>query len=387
MNFYDNVTEAMDKNEYCMGIFIDLSKAFDTLDHDILLKKLDIYGIRGIANNLIKSYLQNRQQYVVYNNSESNCQMITCGVPQGSILGPLLFLLYINDMAHFSKILTLISVLVDTNILYTNSDIWELERLVNTELLILSDWFKANRLSLNIQKTNYMLFGYKHIPKNNSRNFNIKIDNIAISRVETTKFLGIIIDEKLKWQYHISYVALKLAKSLGILYRLKTKLPKSCLLTVYYSLIYPHLTYCNIVWGGAAKAIINELVVLQKRAIPIITNSNYRSNTTALFKELHILKLEDINMHCCCVFMYKFICKELPNVCSTSLVLHDSSNALYNFRRFSLFIIPKFRTSVREKCISIRGPRYWELLPTIVRSAPSSNSFNVKLRKYILCNY
>jgi len=123
-------------------------------------------------------------------------------------------------------------------------------------------------------------------------------------------------------------VALKLAKSLGILYRLKTKLPKSCLLTVYYSLIYPHLTYCNIVWGGAAKAIINELVVLQKRAIRIITNSNYRSNTTALFKELQILKLEDINMHCCRVFMSKFICKELPNAsvlllfCTTPLTLY-----------------------------------------------------------------
>ena len=111
------------------------------------------------------------------------------------------------------------------------------------------------------------------------------------------------------------------------------------------------------------------------------------SHTTALFKELNILKLDDINMHCCCVFMYKFICKELPYSCSTSLVVHNTSNTLYNFRRFSVFIVPKFRTSVREKCISIRGPRYWELLPSEVRSATSGNSFNVKLRKYILCNY
>ena len=212
MKFHEKVTEAIDKNEFCLGIFIDLSKAFDTLDHEVLLKKLSIYGIRGIANKLIKNYLQDRQQYVVYNNSESNCKTITCGVPQGSILGPLLFLLYINDISYISKILTFILFADDTNILYSNSDIWELERLVNTYLSIISDWFKANRLSLNIQKTNFMLFGFKHIPITVFRNFHIKIDSINISSVEITKFLGIIIDEKLKWQHHISYVALKFIK-------------------------------------------------------------------------------------------------------------------------------------------------------------------------------
>ena len=282
MNFYDEVTEAIDKSEFCLGIFIDLSKAFDTLNHDVLLKKLEMYGIRGIPNTLIKSYLQDRQQYVVYNNSESNYGTITCGVPQGSILGPLLFLLYINDMSYISKFLTFILFADDTNILYSNSDIWELMRLVNTELLSLSDWFKANRLSLNILKTNFMLFGFKRIPKDDSKDFQIKIDCTNISRVETTKFLGVIIDEKLKWHHHISYVALKLAKSLGILNRLKYKIPKRCMLTLYCSLIYPHVTYCNIVWGGASKTLINELVVLQKRAIRIIIKSNYRSHTSTL---------------------------------------------------------------------------------------------------------
>ena len=141
---------------------------------------MDIYGIRGISNKLIKDCLKDRQQYVVYNNSESNCRTITCGVPQGSILGPLLFLLYINDMAYISKLLTFILFADDTNILYSNSNIWELERIVNTDLLKLSDWFKANRLSLNIQKTNFMLFGSKHIPLTDSRDFQIKIDSTNI---------------------------------------------------------------------------------------------------------------------------------------------------------------------------------------------------------------
>lgn len=152
MQFHDKVTEAIDKNEFCVGIFIDLSKAFDTINHDILLQKLNAYGIRGTPNLLIKNYLLNRIQYVEYKNCQSKMSTITCGVPQGSILGPLLFLLYINDMSETSKLLYFILFADDTNILYSNQDIWQLMKIVNSELLILSDWFKANKLSLNIKK-------------------------------------------------------------------------------------------------------------------------------------------------------------------------------------------------------------------------------------------
>ena len=152
MQLYDKVSEAIDKNEFCVGIFIDLSKAFDTINHDILLQKLYTYGIRGIPNLLIKNYLENRKQFVDYKNCQSNMNDITCGVPQGSILGPLLFLLYINDMSKISKLLYFILFADDTNILYSNRDIWQLMNIVNSELKNLSDWFKANKLSLNIKK-------------------------------------------------------------------------------------------------------------------------------------------------------------------------------------------------------------------------------------------
>ena len=146
---------------------------------------------------------------------------------------------------------------------------------LNSELKILSDWFKANKLSLNVQKTNFMIFGYKKMPTNtnSSMNFNIHIDNVNITEVENTKFLGTIIDRKLSWQQHITYIALKISKALGTMKRLRYKLPRSCLLALYYSLIYPHLYYCNIVWGCASKSLLNELVVLQKRAIRVINNA------------------------------------------------------------------------------------------------------------------
>src|SRR5437899_2784548 len=161
LNLYDKVSEAVDKNEFSVGVFIDLSKAFDTINHDILIRKLDMYGVRGIPNLLIKSYLNNRKQYVNYNNCTSTLKPIQCGVPKGSILGPLLFLLYINDMTYCCKYLHFLLFVDDTNIFYSNPDLWKLMHIVNGELDILSDWFKANKLSLNIKKTNYMMFGYK----------------------------------------------------------------------------------------------------------------------------------------------------------------------------------------------------------------------------------
>src|SRR3984893_6694676 len=192
------LSEAIDNNEYTIGIFIDLSKAFDTINHDILIKKLEMYGIRGIPNLLLRSYLENRKQYVNYNNVTSTLKPISCGVPQGSILGPLLFLLYINDMTSCCKYLQFLLFGDDTNLFNSNSDLWQLMQIVNDELDLLSDWFKANRLSLNVKKTNYMKFGYKkitnHCPTTKTY-FCIKIDNFPITEVEYTKFLGVIIDK------------------------------------------------------------------------------------------------------------------------------------------------------------------------------------------------
>src|SRR5207244_1854908 len=166
LNLHDKVSKAVDKNEISIGVFIDLSKAFDTINHDILIRKLDMYGIRGIPNLLIKSNLNNRKQYVNYNNCTSTVKPIQCGVPQGSILGPLLFLLYINDMTYCCKNLHFLLFADDTNIFYSNPSLLQLMHIVNGELDSLSNWFKANKLSLNIKKTNYMMFGYKKIMAN-----------------------------------------------------------------------------------------------------------------------------------------------------------------------------------------------------------------------------
>ena len=177
-----------------------------------------------------------------------------------SILGPLLFILYINDIVNCSKYLLFILFADETNLFFSCKDITHLFNTVNSELDKLSIWFKANKLSLNIKKTNYILFGTKHLSA--AVFHNVSIDGQLLERVEYTKFLGVYIDEKLTWKKHIEHVASKISKGLGAMGRIRNIVPSKSLLMLYHALVYPYLTYCNIVWGTACASVLAKLVSL-----------------------------------------------------------------------------------------------------------------------------
>jgi hypothetical protein len=200
----DKIVDALEKGEYVIGVFLDFSKAFDTVNHDILLKKLDFYGVRGIANQWIASYLSNRSQYVSYLNNKSDPGKITCGVPQGSILGPLLFLLYINDLAYVSRELYSILFADDTNVFISGNDIKSIADKMNIELDTVVRWLIANRLSLNINKTKYMVFSPSK--KILNKDFEIILSGTKLEEVANIKFLGVVLDNKLNWKDHIAYI-------------------------------------------------------------------------------------------------------------------------------------------------------------------------------------
>jgi len=205
------ITNALENNEIPISVFIDLSKAFDTLNHSILLTKLEHAGIRGIANELIKDYLSHRFQRVFYNNVLSTPMAVTCGVPQGSILGPLLFLVYINDIHRSSSIMKFILFADDTTLLASNKSLSALMNLVNEELHVINEWLKTNKLSLNIAKTHYIIFREKTEAVSVSNTNLITINNTVISKVPSTKFLRrpIEINSEFTWKDHIKSITKK----------------------------------------------------------------------------------------------------------------------------------------------------------------------------------
>ena len=225
----DKISEALDDGDFVIGVFLDFSKAFDTVDHNILLKKLDIYGIRGLALKWFGSYLSNRMQYVTYNSIKSEREVIKCGVPQGSILGPLLSLIYINDLATVSRNCLPILFADDTNIFLTGKNLSELTEFLNEDLVNIEEWLRCNRLSLNVLKTNYMIFTTKN---KLGHDVDIFVNNVRIERVYVTKFLGVQIDSKLNWKNHIEYTCKKLSKCVGIIAKARRKLHKSHILFI-----------------------------------------------------------------------------------------------------------------------------------------------------------
>ena len=231
----DQINKRFEKSQYTLGIFNDLTKAFHTVDHNILISKLENYGVRGVNLKWFKSYLNNRKQFISYDNSSTSYKIMTCGVPQGSILGPLLFLIYINNLREAS------------NIIDSHHQIKVLFETVNAELQKISQWFRANKLSLNVKKTNYTLFYKCSLKDKMSLKLpELKIGNNIIEKATSIKFLGVMIDKNISWRDHVKTVENKLSKNIGLLYQVKQFLDENSLKALYFSYINSYLNYANI---------------------------------------------------------------------------------------------------------------------------------------------
>jgi hypothetical protein len=214
----------------------------------------------------------------------------------------------------------------------------------------------------------------------------VTIDGANIERVNQTKFLGVYIDSHLSWSNHVDNVALKVARGLGAIGRARYLLPEKPLLVLYRTLILPHLMYCNVVWGAATQTILDKLVKLQKRAIRLISKSDFRSHTNPLFVRLHLLKFTDLVVFQTVLFLYQIKTGLLPSVC-TNLIQFSDQNRSHNTRQTHLFAIPNYRTGIREKCITIRGPKLWEEIPIYVQSIPVLSIFKRELYNFLVTNY
>ena len=242
-------------------------KCFDTVDHCILLDKLYKYGVSGTLWNWFKSYLENRKEYVCYSDISSVTLPITHGVPQGSILGTLLFILYINDLAGVSEKLFTILFADDTTILIEGTQVNSMITSLNSELAKLTDWLKPNKSSINVSKTHYMVF---HRSRRKLDKEAILLDNTIIKQVTFTKFLGIIIDDKLKWIHHTSYIKNTISKGMCIILKARKIMKRKVLLQLYYSFVIPYLIYCVEIWGNVSDIHLHQLITTQKKMLELL---------------------------------------------------------------------------------------------------------------------
>lgn len=374
LHIKDKILNNFENKLLTLGVYLDFRKAFDSINHDVLLQKLPHYGIRGKALDLIGSFLQNRGQYVQINGICSDHMTLKYGVPQGSILGPLLFIIYLNDIVNIANSPSLIMYADDTSLFFSGTTIDVIERDANNYLRTLNSWLEANKMQLNSKKTKYMLFRAKN--KKIARPPCLKINDCTIEQISDCKFLGVWFNDQLSWTTQTMNIKKELSRAVGAIYKTRDILPTWLKVQLYYTLFYQKLYYCFLVWGTTCKTNYKGLISLQQRIIRIVANAKYDSNANELFEKLNILPLNTL---------YHYKLGQLVHAKGiNSFDLTPSNLTDYNLRAKSAYKLPRTRTNYGNQKINFQVPQLLNALGDNVPLAGTTGAFKRQLRSFLV---
>lgn len=345
------ILKEFESKKIVIGLFVDFSKAFDLVNHEVLLSKLDIYGVRGCGLNLLRSYLSHRRQVVQISNSRSQILPLLCGVPQGSILGPLLFNLYINDIVNINNNAMFIIYADDTTIFFSGNSIDYLISNCNDTLVQLQQWSLINSMKINENKTKAVIFRAKNkpIPPHADIIFNSR----PVDIVDHFKCLGVIFSAHMSWESHVNLVLTKLARITGIVGRLKYILSPKLKILVYNSLFYSHLNYCQLVWGTTSFSNLQKVYVMQKRYLRNVYNAEYNATTIGFFHKTGIITAHKL-YHYRLSSRYKYEVRH--NIHNLDTLAHLETNDHYyktRHREYWKVVTPRLNTGIERLCYSL----------------------------------
>ena len=366
----EKIKNALDNGNHVCGVFIDLQKAFDTVNHDILIDKLSYYGIRGPSNQWFKSYLSNRSQYVSINGFDSEKLNVKHGVPQGSVLGPLLFLIYINDLYKCLAYSTAFHFADDTNLLVIGKTQKQLQKHMNIDLKLLYKWLIANKISLNCSKTELIIFHGTSTDINFE--YKIKINGHKLMPTNYLRYLGVILDDKLNGEYHCKELTGKLNRANGMLSKVRHYVPKTELKSIYHAIFASHLRYGCQIWALENTTQVKRIENLQNRAMRIINFEEYRAPSDPIYFEHQLLKLCDMVRLNNCLLVHDFLTNVLPD-CFVNyfekLNLKYTTLQTRNSELTNLFVPSVNKTSTGIHSITFRSIQGWnEVCKTIAKS-------------------
>ena len=379
-HFTDNILQNMDAGSFTGAVFLDLSKAFDTVDHPLLLQKLTHIGLTTSTTQWFRSYLTNRSQITSVGDAHSASTEMPIGVPQGSILGPLLFLIYVNDLPDCHLASDIILYADDTVLYYSSKSVSDLEHHINADLGTVSEWFSRNLLTLNISKCNFVIFGSPQ-KLNRIQGISVKVEGTSIERTQSFKYLGVTLQQSMSWADHVDAISMKINQRIGLIRRIRNLLLLQARVALYNALILPLFDYGDVIWGDKNNdTIMSELQILQNKAAKVMLGQPPRSSSTEALKSLDLKSLSTRRFFHRCIAIHKCLIGETDFSFNftKSQAVHS-----YNTRRSNDIRLPLPRTNWGKQTFIFHAAKDWNSLPNDLKECNILSIFKSKLKTFL----